>query len=283
MGVDSAAHFLAANASEGLCALPSVDSLGDKLRCESFVNAFHAAGRRAQAVESNNLRSQNITNTTGVLLGSTTGDADALLADSSNVLLAYSDEQIFLQGYLSVMLLAIYQATANKLAIGTIVSARPDVLDVPPVDLPCRLSNTTFCPAPPPPPARVSEARLGVLLPMFQTEAAGYGRFSESSRLGPVYQAMREINNKSDGVADRLLPNTQLLFAYNDSKCDSTEGLLATLRLTRAAFDGRGVHAVIGAACSGASISAAQVGAGLRVPIISPSATSPVLSDGRSY
>jgi len=84
-------------------------------------------------------------------------------------------------------------------------------------------------------------------------------------------------------VADDILPNTHIRFLFRDSKCDGTEGLMAALYMTRDAFHGKGCHAIIGAGCSGASVTAAQVAGGSRVPVISPSATSPVLSDGKQY
>ena len=83
--------------------------------------------------------------------------------------------------------------------------------------------------------------------------------------------------------ADWLLPSTQLRFAYSDSKCDSSSALTSALALTRDAFNGEGVSAIIGAACSGASVIAAQVAAGSRVPMVSPTATSSQLSDGKAY
>eukprot|EP00966_Prymnesium_polylepis_P202636 4694530-Prymnesium_polylepis.1 len=99
--------------------------------------------------------------------------------------------------------------------------------------------------------------RLGLLLPMFATEAAGFGAISWSPRAG-AYQALQEINNKSDGVADDLLPNTQLRLATTDSKCDSAQALMGALHLIQNAFNGQGVNAIIGAGCSSASESAAQ-------------------------
>ncbi|KAL1495369.1 hypothetical protein AB1Y20_016744 [Prymnesium parvum] len=124
--------------------------------------------------------------------------------------------------------------------------------------------------------------RLGLLLPMFGTEASGFSRFSWSPRAG-VYQALREINNKTDGVEDHLLPNTQLLYAYRDSKCDSSVALQGALHLTQDVFGGAGVDVIIGAGCSDASVTAAQVAASVGVPMISPTSTSPVLSRGRAY
>eukprot|EP00966_Prymnesium_polylepis_P127427 2947385-Prymnesium_polylepis.1 len=117
---------------------------------------------------------------------------------------------------------------------------------------------------------------------MFDTQAAGYSAISWSMRVG-TFQALDEINNKTDGVADELLPATQLQVAYGDSKCDATTALTAALRLTRDSFRGEGVSAIIGASCSGASVPAAQVAGASGVPIISPTSSSPSLSNGLAY
>eukprot|EP00966_Prymnesium_polylepis_P075967 1761194-Prymnesium_polylepis.1 len=131
-------------------------------------------------------------------------------------------------------------------------------------------------------PPRVTELRIGVLLPMFETESAGFAEVSWSPRIGAL-QALREINNKSDGVADHLLPTTHLRVAYADSKCDGAHGVTSTLHVTQNAFVGQGVHAIIGTGCSGAASTAAHVARGSSVPMISGSATSPSLSDGKAY
>ena len=133
-----------------------------------------------------------------------------------------------------------------------------------------------------PPKVLVPEVNLGVLLPMFGTEAAGYSTISWSPR-GGVYQALRELNDKNDGVADDLLPNTQLHFAWRDDKCDSRFALQAALQLTQYAFQGSGVSAIIGAGCSSACQITAQVAEGSSVPIVSSSCLSPALSNGRAY
>eukprot|EP00966_Prymnesium_polylepis_P104416 2418427-Prymnesium_polylepis.1 len=117
---------------------------------------------------------------------------------------------------------------------------------------------------------------------MFGTEASGYAEQSWSPRTG-AFQALREINNKSDGVADHLLPTTQLRVAYADSKCDGAYGVMSALYVTQNAFAGQGVEAIIGASCSGASGTAAHVARGSSVPLISGSSTSPTLSDGKAY
>ncbi|KAL1515069.1 hypothetical protein AB1Y20_004134 [Prymnesium parvum] len=124
--------------------------------------------------------------------------------------------------------------------------------------------------------------RLGVLLPLFASADSAYAPFSWSP-VAAVLKAVRELNNKSDGVFDAILPETQLHVAYLDSKCDPALALQGALQLTRTSFGGEGVSAIIGAGCSDAAASAAQVAEGSRIPIISPSATSALLSNGRQY
>ena len=53
---------------------------------------------------------------------------------------------------------------------------------------------------------QLNETRIGILLPL------EYPTLRHA-----VLQAIQEINNKTDGVADDLLPRTTLRFAYRDS------------------------------------------------------------------
>ena len=66
-----------------------------------------------------------------------------------------------------------------------------------------------------------------------------------------MHQAGIEINDKTDGVADDLLPNTRIEVVFYDSKCDATEGMTGALSLTRNTL-AQGIDAIIGAGCSGA-------------------------------
>jgi ABC-type branched-subunit amino acid transport system substrate-binding protein len=79
------------------------------------------------------------------------------------------------------------------------------------------------------------------------------------------------------------LPNTRLQYAFRDSKRDQSAAFEGVLSLTRDTFGGEGVSAIVGAASSGASISAALVTAQQQVPQISYSSTSALLSDGHKY
>ena len=130
-------------------------------------------------------------------------------------------------------------------------------------------ATASLSPIPPP-------VRIGALLPRQLTsgEVTSYG----PARLTSVVMAIEETNNKSDGVADDLLPNVQLLLAFRDSKCDPTFGNIGAFELLHHSFDGDGVHALVGAGCSSASIPAAKQARLTATPQVSPSATSPELS-----
>ena len=127
---------------------------------------------------------------------------------------------------------------------------------------------------------RCAHCRRHAVLP----QSAGYGRFLSGVRRFAAFRlALSEINNKTDGIADDLLPATQLLYARRDSKCKDRWGFYGAMQLTQNTFGGQGVHAIVGAACSDASLSAAFLGTRLKVPQVSYSSTSGELSDGSKY
>ena len=132
--------------------------------------------------------------------------------------------------------------------------------------------------------AAPATARIGALFPMWLSEDEGYVADSWGVGCFSAFRlALSEINNKTDGIADGLLPDTQLQYALRDSKCDDKWGILGAVQLTQNTFDQQGVHAIVGAACSSASLSAAFLGARNKVPQISYSSTSGELSDGAQY
>eukprot|EP00966_Prymnesium_polylepis_P264299 6105502-Prymnesium_polylepis.1 len=130
---------------------------------------------------------------------------------------------------------------------------------------------------------RLKVVRLGVLLPMFDTKTGGFRPFEWAPRVG-VYQAVRELNNKTDGVADHLLPDTRFDLFFQDSKCDASHAVFGALHLLREqSSGGAGADVIVGAGCSSPSISASLMAAGYTVPLVCPVSQSPVLSDGRAY
>lgn len=139
--------------------------------------------------------------------------------------------------------------------------------------------------------------KIGGLFPLVRIGSGRAPALDSSGilQLTAFLLAINEINNKRDGIADDLLPNTTLTFAMRDSRRDSYAALVAALELTgmcgtslSRANDFKpdninGVAAVVGASSSGPSMSAAQVFTNARVPQISYASTSPRLSDGIAY
>jgi len=128
--------------------------------------------------------------------------------------------------------------------------------------------------------------RLGGLFPVFKTEknddpfaydSGGHNRFAG------MYIAIQEINDKTDGYYDDLLPDTNISIVFQDSKRDAGVAFFEAFDHTTLAFNGLGVHAVIGAASSGPSANAQLVCAEGKIPQISYSASSPALSNDVEY
>eukprot|EP00966_Prymnesium_polylepis_P336652 7391684-Prymnesium_polylepis.1 len=119
------------------------------------------------------------------------------------------------------------------------------------------------------PESGVGVVRVGALFPIFKTAAAGYGLDGSGvRRFTSFYLALKEINDKTDGVADNLLPNTQLLFAFRDSKRSSGTAFLGALDLANEVFNKEGVSGILGAASSGPSSAAATISSQFMVPQI---------------
>ena len=125
-------------------------------------------------------------------------------------------------------------------------------------------------------PAAAATVRIGGLYPQRRTSGVPYTM--SSRRMAAFVMAIEEINNRSD-----LLPHTNLSFAVKDSKCSQGYALVGAHELISEAFGGAGVSALVGAACSSASASAASYANLYSVPQISPSSTSATLSDSVMY
>jgi len=131
-------------------------------------------------------------------------------------------------------------------------------------------------------PQQPNVFRVGSLFPMFraldeQLDRGGVQRFHG------FLMAVREINDKSDGVLDDVLPGVTIRHAARDSKRDTGFAFFGALYLTDRAFDDTGVHAYVGAASSGPSINAARISTEFGVPQVSYSSTSVELSDSEQF
>jgi ABC-type branched-subunit amino acid transport system substrate-binding protein len=116
---------------------------------------------------------------------------------------------------------------------------------------------------------QITEVRLGCLFPH---QPRKFGRFAA------VVMAVQEINSSPE-----LLRGITLRLAARDSACDAVYALYGAHQLAESSFSGSGVDAIIGAACSSASIAAADFLKLDHIPLVSPSSTSAALSDGVAY
>lgn len=106
--------------------------------------------------------------------------------------------------------------------------------------------------------------RLGVITPL-TGDAAVYG-----TAMQRAYDLAVEQINSSGGVSGR---NVELL--YQDGKCDGTAATSSAQKLTSV----DNVKFILGGACSGETLAAAEITQQARVLLISPSATSPDITN----
>lgn len=79
---------------------------------------------------------------------------------------------------------------------------------------------------------------------------------------------MKEINNKTDGIYDDVLPQIIVKMAVRDSHVTFSNTVLQTLDMTNNVFKPHGVHAVIGAGIDSVSEAMAGILAGVDLPQI---------------
>ena len=65
-------------------------------------------------------------------------------------------------------------------------------------------------------------------------------------RRAGLQMAIKEINNKTDGLYDDILPNVIVKYAIRDSHVTFSNAVLQTLDMTNNAFKPHGIHAVVG-------------------------------------
>ena len=65
-------------------------------------------------------------------------------------------------------------------------------------------------------------------------------------RRAGMQMAVREINNKTDGIHDDILPDVIVKLAIRDSHVTFSNTVLQTLDMTNNAFKPHGIHAAVG-------------------------------------
>ena len=125
---------------------------------------------------------------------------------------------------------------------------------------------------------RPKSIKLGMLFPLLRKESMAKD-FGGANRLRHALAAIEDINNKTDGRYDDILPETEIKYTLRDSKRDSGEATLGALDL----LQNWGAQIILGPASSTPTMTVQSVLKTFNVPQISYSATSKALSDSKVY
>lgn len=105
-----------------------------------------------------------------------------------------------------------------------------------------------------------AELRIGLAFPFFLASEGSFSPYGDGMQtLASFLMAVREINDKTDGIADELLPYSQLVFAARNSRGLYNYALLSAIDLAQNAFGGEGVQGVIGPIVNEAVVAVQQV------------------------
>lgn len=127
----------------------------------------------------------------------------------------------------------------------------------------------------------IQEVNIGGMFPLLTL--AGEVDYKGIQYGAAIYMAIREINNKNDGILDNLLPNTTLKLAIRSPRRSFLLAVTTAIALSTTVFNGAGVSAVIGPVASSACLSSGQMYAQYNIPQISYGAAVSDLSDKVSY
>jgi ABC-type branched-subunit amino acid transport system substrate-binding protein len=125
------------------------------------------------------------------------------------------------------------------------------------------------------------EFRLGVLYATHDYE--GRIDFNGNQYIAAVLMAVREINNKHDGIEDDLLPNTKIVVAARSPQRNLIQGALAAKTFIDDVFKGQPIHACVGPVSNDASYSSQLLFSYSDIPQISYGADCDDLSVAATY
>ena len=125
------------------------------------------------------------------------------------------------------------------------------------------------------------ELRVGGLFPVFKVDRSL--DLAGVQRLHGALMAIEELNDRSDGLYDDLLPDVSLKIALHDTQRDPAQGFRGAMRLAQRPFGNSGVHVYLGAASSGVTKEVALLSTELGIPQMSYSSTAADLSDAQRY
>ena len=84
-----------------------------------------------------------------------------------------------------------------------------------------------------------TELKICLLVPTYRASGGAYDSGGHN-RLGGALSANKEINNKSDGFWDTLLPDTTITYEWYNSARDSATGMFTAIECATSAFSGTG-------------------------------------------
>lgn len=124
---------------------------------------------------------------------------------------------------------------------------------------------------------------LGIVGP--KLTASGKISLNGSHAIAALIMAINEINNKTDGIEDSILPRTHIKFAFESPRSNYLSGLSSAMSLSSEVFNRTGVVGVIGAASDASSTALAQVfaQAEYKIPQISYGACTSALAHKDLY
>eukprot|EP01041_Mallomonas_annulata_P009357 gene9357-19409_t len=105
-----------------------------------------------------------------------------------------------------------------------------------------------------------TSAQIGLIAPKMSLFGSTVSiNVAGNQAIAATIMAIREINNKTDGIADDILPNTLLKLAFRSPRLDFLKAIKAALDFTSSAFNGTGILGMIGTAGSEPSKATSEV------------------------
>ena len=126
---------------------------------------------------------------------------------------------------------------------------------------------------------RPKEVRIGGLFSL--TNEKNQIDISGSKMLAASMMALRELNNKTDGIYDNILPETEIKYTIRDPRDDNGMATVEAFYIAHESFNFNSVAGVIGATYSSSSIQSQFIFRleKFRIPQISYSSSSAILSN----
>lgn len=122
--------------------------------------------------------------------------------------------------------------------------------------------------------------KIGGLFTPFTAD--GSVNMAQVENMNAFLMAVKHINNKTDGLWDDYLPNTQIVTMINGDGVDFSGGANGVFLLSEGFYDS-GVDGIIGALANEATISAQKVGVEYKLVQLHSVANDAKLGDGQEY